>query len=499
MALALSAHLAFFRRGEARFVHHELTGGVMEMSPGVLRLLLSFERPRVPAADERSFCDAFAHARFLVPAGEEGAGEAGALDGWRVVRFRWAVWEETPQAATIWTAGGRAVALDETARAVWARAAEEPALGALAAALGPAARDAVFALARAEVGALKLAPSLAPRPPGLHSTVPFERFDPRAPGAPAGPHAPDPADLHAYHRVHLGGDAGAATHQFEDVETTLSHLFRDPHPALEGRTYGEALADALLAHGLRAPRVIVEIGGGTGLVAARLLAALAARGALPAGARWFGVDLAPALLRAQRATLAAAAAPAARAHLHADALRLPWRDGTADLVVANEMAGDLPPDDGPRALVREAARLLRPGGLLFVSEFGDPERAPVASSHLDHDEHSVRFADLEEEARSAGLDASLVCIPDLLDLRDAGPALWTTRGSFAALRALAAAHGLALDKRAWTRAALEAAFASAGLDPGRVRGLRWGPGSERVMGLRPREFWSLLARRPRAG
>jgi hypothetical protein len=133
---------------------------------------------------------------------------------------------------------------------------------------------------------------------------------------------------------------------------------------------------------------------------------------------------------------------------------------------------------------------------LFLSEFGDPERAPVRSTHLDHDEHSLRFRDLEDEARAAGLAAELWCIPDLLDLRDAGEALWTTRGSFAALRALCAARGLALEKRAWLRGPLEEALRGAGIDPARVGGLRYGHSGARVMGLRPREFWALVARKP---
>ena len=50
--------------------------------------------------------------------------------------------------------------------------------------------------------------------------------------------APDP-------RASYRADRTLPHRRFDDVETTMSHLFRAPHPALEGRRYGEALYDAL--------------------------------------------------------------------------------------------------------------------------------------------------------------------------------------------------------------------------------------------------------------
>jgi hypothetical protein len=74
----------------------------------------------------------------------------------------------------------------------------------------------------------------------------------------------------AYYR----DDVRNAEAQFDHQETTLSHLLRVPHPALAGRTYGQALADAVLAGGLRDGRVRV------------LMAVLAAPGGAPPGNRY---------------------------------------------------------------------------------------------------------------------------------------------------------------------------------------------------------------------
>ena len=56
---------------------------------------------------------------------------------------------------------------------------------------------------------------------------------------------PQPVGLTDYYKHDV--TKGGAENQFDHVETTLSHLLRIPHPALNGRTYGHALADALVA------------------------------------------------------------------------------------------------------------------------------------------------------------------------------------------------------------------------------------------------------------
>ena len=74
---------------------------------------------------------------------------------------------------------------------------------------------------------------------------------------------------------HLRDITGQEEH-FDTIETTVSHLFREPCEALQGLTYGRMLAKQLRNLGWWSPkpRVIVEVGGGLGYVARDLAAEL---------------------------------------------------------------------------------------------------------------------------------------------------------------------------------------------------------------------------------
>src|SRR2546427_1213622 len=94
-------------------------------------------------------------------------------------------------------------------------------------------------------------------------------------------------------RAHHRRDRLAARRRFDEVECTISHLLRFPHPALRGRRYGEALLQGIGERGIGPGRSgVLEIGGGTGH-----LAESAWRG--DAGpftqVRWTSLDLSPAL------------------------------------------------------------------------------------------------------------------------------------------------------------------------------------------------------------
>lgn len=134
----------------------------------------------------------------------------------------------------------------------------------------------------------------------------------------------------------------------------------DRHGVLQ-REVGDRLAAHLDTMRV-APARIVDLGCGTGHAFAGL------RQRYP-GAQLFGVDLAPAMLRA-----AAARAPwwkkalgARPAHLVcADAERLPFAAGSLQLVFSNLALQWCRPE----AAFAEAARVLEPGGLLLFSTFG---------------------------------------------------------------------------------------------------------------------------------
>src|SRR5690606_13720330 len=159
----------------------------------------------------------------------------------------------------------------------------------------------------------------------LSSTMPYPRWTPGTPVPPA-------PELTAYHREAIG----EADAQFDHQETTLSHLLRVPHPAIKARTYGQALADELLARD-RIPegRVrVLEIGGGLGYVAKDVIARLRRAGREVA---YTIVELSPVLAKAQRERVGTDAT-----WIEGDVLSASLPDASFDLILSNEMVGDLP-------------------------------------------------------------------------------------------------------------------------------------------------------------
>jgi SAM-dependent methyltransferase len=378
-----------------------------------------------------------------------------------------------------------------------------------------------------------------PMPPYLRSTMPYEPFDPASPAE-----RPLPEQRVIAATGHYRDDDRPALARFDDDETTLSHLFRRPHAGLRGRTWGAALFQALEARGALPPSGarVLEIGGGTGALAAGFLQALAARWPERRSAfRYAILELSPALARHQRRALADAPVPVQ--HLSGDAGRVDLGHGQWDVVIANEMIGDLavarlqrdeaaallagsPPADlpdewvdvlrrhpgvlaaedlpdeafynvGAFRLLERVADALAPGGWAYLSEFGDEHRLPVLSEHLDHPEFSIHFGHLRRVATDLGLEVRFEEVVDLLDVDGSVEVLATTRGQFASLREVARRLGGRLDKRAYTRSEL-AADLGPRLPLDRVEGLRFQPLLQRVMGLQPTDFKALVVHRPAA-
>src|SRR5438093_1051130 len=88
---------------------------------------------------------------------------------------------------------------------------------------------------------------------------------------------------------------------FETIETTVSHLFREPSEAMGGLTYGRLLAKQLKKHGWwdRKPRVILEVGGGLGYVARDLGGGLSSEERQ--GVRYVFVDITRPFVKSQLA------------------------------------------------------------------------------------------------------------------------------------------------------------------------------------------------------
>jgi SAM-dependent methyltransferase len=129
--------------------------------------------------------------------------------------------------------------------------------------------------------------------------------------------------------------------------------------------HNQPLFEALLDATATGPGTrLLDIGCGSGL----LMSLAAARGATLAG-----VDVSPGLLE-----VAAARLPGADLWL-ADMQRLPFADAAFDAVTAVnaiQFAAD------PLTALTEAARVCRPGGLIGVAAFSDPDRVQSTAVHL---------------------------------------------------------------------------------------------------------------------
>ncbi|QXJ20816.1 class I SAM-dependent methyltransferase [Actinomadura graeca] len=147
---------------------------------------------------------------------------------------------------------------------------------------------------------------------------------------------------------------------------------------------------------------VLDIGCGEGALTA----------ALPAGPPFLlaGVDASATMLRAH---------PGPR--VRADAVRLPFRDGSFDAAVAVNVLWHL---GEPRLALREARRVLAPGGLLIVTAVcrtDSPELAPVwrpAPTPFDAEDAPARVCEVFGEVEVERWDAPLITLPDREAVRD---------------------------------------------------------------------------------
>lgn len=312
-------------------------------------------------------------------------------------------------------------------------------------------------------------------PPYAASTMPYAPFNDHVQSSELA------RDLQEYHQEQI---ADAET-QFDEQETTLSHLLSDAHAALGHRTYAQKILDYALSHGWLAPAHsdVVEIGGGTGRFAASFVSTvLAEQPAIAMNFRYIVYDVSPVLHGAQKARLANL--PQAQAVLcAAESIDIPPH--SVDLLISNEVIADLrigfvqrdrpehsdpeavatlakyplsletapekvPIQTGAIALLEQLASWLKPGGVAVLTEFGEIDQWPIESTHLDHAEYSVHFGHLMQVATSLGLKTQLLPVPELIELDGSQLVLASTRTQYRNLRHLLAIHGAELPKRALT-------------------------------------------------
>jgi hypothetical protein len=150
---------------------------------------------------------------------------------------------------------------------------------------------------------------------------------------------------------------------------------------------------------------------------------------------------------------------------------------------------------GALEFIAKCASALRPGGGLYISEYGDGVKYPIASTHLDHLEFSTHFGQCDHVAKHFGLDTQIEYVQDLIGLDREAKVLETGRTYFQNLRAMMNSFDVSFEKRAYTQEMFEELLGSTvALD--HIGDLRFRWVDERCMGLAPHEFKALLATKP---
>ena len=164
-------------------------------------------------------------------------------------------------------------------------------------------------------------------------------------------------------------DPYAGTDKLDDslVQVIVTRLeARGKHPLFQ-----KMLQDYLDAMQIDEANFVIDLGCGTG-VAAR---AIARRHGF--SGRVLGIDLSPALAQ-KAAQLAANEGLDSRVEFRSgDSRKLDLADGTFDAVVAHTLVSHV---DDPLAVLREAARLVRPGGMIGIF---DGDYASITFGHVD--------------------------------------------------------------------------------------------------------------------
>lgn len=262
--------------------------------------------------------------------------------------------------------------------------------------------------------------------------------------------------LEEFHHHELT-DAAQDDEHFDLIETTVSHLFREPNAALNGLTYGQLLMRQLRKLGwfTPKPKILLEVGGGLGYVARDM-----AKELLPferQAMKYISLDITHPFLKLQirRAKEGGWSGIGTRANGE----QLPFKDNSIDLVIDNENMADMtpvklskkellsgsgetvphqegldwirrlrlpikgaPPDDvifnlGPIRFVAELWRVLTPGGRAFVTEFGIEEGWPAPVKLPGHTEYEVQYSHLRQAVRWLGFQERYLPLPQFLAMK----------------------------------------------------------------------------------
>ncbi len=299
--------------------------------------------------------------------------------------------------------------------------------------------------------------------------------------------------LQSFH-VHELKESNQDDGHFDLIETTVSHLFREPSEALDGLTYGRQLIRQLRRFGWfqPKPKTIVEVGGGLGYLARELGKEL-----LPFEKKnilYASLDVTRPFLNLQ---VTRARQSGWNCHgTHANAEWLPFKNNSVDVLIDNENMADMTPAQlrgpeiaegrgdtpqhqealdwikrlrlplgsdlpdsvifnlGPIRFLAEVWRVLKPGGRAILVEFGIEEGWPAPVKLPGHTEYEVQYTHLRHTARWLGFEEEYLTLPQLLLIRPKTQVLCT--GAAYAIQRFCEAIGKPFPIRAYTEKELAA-------------------------------------------
>lgn len=257
-------------------------------------------------------------------------------------------------------------------------------------------------------------------------------------------------------KFHVQGIQGPHGH-FELIETTVSHLFREPCEGMQGLTYGRLLGKTLRRMGWLAPKPkrLVEVGAGLGYVSKELAGEFSAEERQEINYTF--VDLTRPFLGSQTSLARQAGWNAAA--IQANAEHLPIASQSVDLLIDNENLADMTPvqftaeelltykganplhdealnlirrmrlplappfpeemifNYGAIQFLQETWRILKPGGRAILIEFGIETEWPSPVRLPGHTEYEVQFSHLRHAAKWLGFREQYCTLPQLLEMK----------------------------------------------------------------------------------
>jgi len=261
----------------------------------------------------------------------------------------------------------------------------------------------------------------------------------------------DNSILKEYHKKEIRD----AIEQFDGVETTVSHIYSEPHVILGGKNYGASFANVLMQKGIiREGIKILEVGGGIGLFAKSFLdEILNVAPQVYKNIKYTLFEISPALLKSQRQIL--------KKHsnltkfIQGDIETCDFKHKKFDLIISNEMIADLNTvklkrsdikrssltseykkraaslikkfklniGDAPKEFLfnlgaieflHDIKKILAVGGKAYIVEYGNEWSYPKASRLKGHTEYSIHFGFLMKVADQLNMDPRLIPLVDFL-------------------------------------------------------------------------------------